>query len=93
MKQELIRQILDLGIEISTTTNTDVWVDYAGHVNLLTVRVTLAGFDKNITHDKGFQLWLTPTEYSTEEEIETELKQVVEYLTVVKEVKNHENTM
>ena len=43
-KLELVRQILTQAIEISTNSIIDIFVDFASHVNTVSVRVYLNGW-------------------------------------------------
>lgn len=43
-KLELVRQILTQAIEISTSSIIDIFVDFASHVNTVSVRVYLNGW-------------------------------------------------
>ncbi len=63
--------ITDLAFEVSTTTAHDVFVDYAGHVNSLSVRVHEGGWNrikcecgeyKGKNADKNYMVYLNEDE-------------------------------
>ena len=47
---QLVLDIMRLGVEISKNTKTDVFVEYAGHVDCLYVRIYESGWEKGEEH-------------------------------------------
>lgn len=56
---ELVRSILTQAIEISHNSIIDVFVDYASHVDSITVRVYLKGWSENLEKDFYRYVYLT----------------------------------
>ena len=68
-KMQLILDILQLAVEISKNTKTDVFVDYSGHVDLLKVVIFNSGWSDGRSGDYKKSIYLDTTEYRTEEDI------------------------
>jgi hypothetical protein len=49
-KMQLVLDIMQLGVEISQNTTTDVFVEYAGHVDGLYVRIYESGWEDGEEH-------------------------------------------
>ena len=47
---QLVLDIMQLGVEISQNTTTDVFVEYAGHVDQLRVLIYKGGWGKDEEH-------------------------------------------
>ena len=47
---QLVLDIMRLGVEISQNTTTDVFVEYSGHVDQLSVRIYESGWEKDKEH-------------------------------------------
>ena len=74
-KMQLVLDIMQLAVEISENTKTDVFVDYSGHVNQLSVRIYVGGWEK----DKEYYIrnvYLNETEDRTEEDIIKSLEEI-----------------
>lgn len=78
-KIEQVREILTLAIDITNNTEADVFVDYSGHINGLSVRVFLKGwkpeYDK---YDFNKILYLDRDNVN-------ELQEIIDYLKEIKE--------
>ena len=68
-KMQLVLDILQLAVEISQNTKTDVFVDYSGHVDLLKVMIFNSGWSDGSSGDYKKSIYLDTTEYRTEEDI------------------------
>ena len=67
-KMKLVLDIMQLGVEISKNTKTDVFVNYAGHVDQLSIRIYEDGWENSNEHyDRD--IYLDTTETRTEENI------------------------
>lgn len=74
-KMQLVLDIMKLGVEISQNTTADVFVDYSGHVNQLSVRIYVGGWEK----DKEYYIrnvYLNEAEDRTEEDIIDVLEEI-----------------
>ena len=49
-KMQLVLDIMQLGVEISQNTTTDVFVEYSGHVDSLSVRIYDDGWEVGKEH-------------------------------------------
>ena len=81
---QLVLDIMRLGVEISKNTKTDVFVDYSGHVDQLSVRIYEDGWEK----DKEYysrDVYLNETEHRTEEDIIEILEEIYAELSKYKE--------
>ena len=68
---KLVLDIMQLGIELSKNTKADVFVEYSGHVDLLSVRIYAGGWEKGVEHyDRYVYLDIKP-DRSKEDIIET----------------------
>lgn len=72
---ELVLDIMQLGVEISKNTETDVFVDYAGHVDQILVRIYVGGWEKDKEHYIK-NVYLDETEHRTEEDIIATLEEI-----------------
>lgn len=80
-KLALVQRILKQAIEMSSNNIIDVFVDWSSHVELLTVRVYLEGWQPDKEVDYRKDVWFRT--YGDELCIK-ELKKVLEYLKGVK---------
>ena len=74
-KMQLVLDIMQLGVEISKNTKTDVFVDYAGHVDQLLVRIYEDGWRKDVEHYIR-NVYLDVAKYRTEEDITETLEEI-----------------
>lgn len=73
-KITLVAEILKLSIEITNNSDADVFCDYSGHVNGLTVRVLLNGWTPDYTEPDYYKsIYLERTTVN-------ELEEVINYL-------------
>lgn len=76
-KLELAQQILTQAIEISSNSSIDVFVDFASHVNLITVKVFLNGWSEGVREDYRKDIWFS---VFSEDRCLTELNEITKYL-------------
>ena len=74
-KMQLVLDIMKLGVEISKNTTTDVFVEYSGHVDSLSVRIYVDGWEKDKEHYSR-DVYLNETEHRTEEDIIETLEEI-----------------
>lgn len=74
-KMQLVLDIMRLGVEISKSTETDVFVDYSGHVDSLDIRVFYSGWSDGRSPDYTKCVYLN-TKYRTEKDIIETLKEI-----------------
>lgn len=72
---QLVLDIMRLGVEISKNTKSDVFVDYSGHVDQLSVRIYKGGWEKDKEHYSR-NVYLNETEHRTEEDIIDVLEEI-----------------
>ena len=72
---QLVLDIMRLGVEISKNTKTDVFVEYSGHVDLLSVRIYEDGWEKDKEHYSK-DIYLNIADYRTEEDITETLEEI-----------------
>lgn len=72
---QLVLDIMQLGVEISKSTKTDVFVDYSGHVDQLSVRIYESGWKKSKEHYSK-DIYLNTEAYQTEEDIIEALEEI-----------------
>jgi hypothetical protein len=78
-KIDLVRSILSLAIDITNNSDVDVFCDYSGHTNGLSVRVILAGWKAENTYiDYHKIIYLDRCN-------EQNLEEVIKYLKLIKE--------
>lgn len=75
-KMQLVLDIMQLGVEISKNTKTDVFVDYSGHVDLLNVRIYADGWEKDEKFYFYKNIYLNITDHRTEEDIIETLEEI-----------------
>jgi hypothetical protein len=83
-KMQLVLDIMQLGVEISQNTTTDVFVEYAGHVDSLDIRVFYGGWSEDRSADYTKCVYLN-TKYRTEEYIIEILEEIYAELSKYKE--------
>ncbi len=72
---KLVLDIMKLAVEIYKNTKTDVFVEYAGHVDLLSVRIYKGGWIKNKKcYSKN--VYLDVAKHRTEEDIIDALEEI-----------------
>lgn len=74
-KMQLVLDIMQLGVEISQNTTTDVFVEYAGHVDQLSVRIYKSDWKKGVEHYDRY-VYLDVSEYRSEEDIIKSLEEI-----------------
>ena len=72
---KLVLDIMQLAVEISENTKTDVFVEYAGHVDQLSVRIYEYGWRKGKEHYDRY-VYLDTDENRTEEDITETLEEI-----------------
>ena len=72
---KLVLDIMQLGVEISQNTTTDVFVEYIGHVDQLSVRIYKGGWEKGKEHYSK-DIYLNTKAYQTEEYIIETLEEI-----------------
>jgi hypothetical protein len=78
-KIALVRSILELSIEITNSSVVDVFVDYSGHVNCLTVKVYLDGWSPERLQNDYYKIL-----YLDRDNV-NELTKIIDYLKLIKE--------
>ena len=73
-KMQLVLDIMRLGVEITKNTKTDVFVEYIGHVDQLSVRIYEDGWENSKEHYSK-DIYLN-TKYQTEEYIIETLEEI-----------------
>ena len=73
---QLVLDIMRLGVEISKNTTTDVFVEYAGHVDLLCVKIYKGGWEKGKDEELYKNIYLNANGYRTEEDIIASLEEI-----------------
>ena len=74
-KMQLVLDIMRLGVEISQNTTTDVFVEYSGHVDQLSIRIYEDGWEKDKEHYSK-DIYLNAEAYRTEEDIIETLEEI-----------------
>ena len=74
-KMQLVLDIMKLAVEISKNTEADVFVDYSGHVDQLSVRIYKGGWEKGKEHYRK-DIYLNTKAYQTEEYIIETLEEI-----------------
>ena len=72
---KLVLDIMQLGVEISQNTTTDVFVEYCGHVDCLYVRIYESGWEEDKEHYRK-DIYLNTKAYQTEEYIIETLEEI-----------------
>ena len=83
-KTDLAQRILKLAIEITNNTETDVFVNYSGHVDYIGISVYLQGWNREYDEDYKEEIWF---KLSNEEQNLKKLEDTIKYL---EEVQNNE---
>ena len=83
-KLALVQRILKQAVEMSSNNIIDVFVDWSSHVELLTVKVFLNGWDENHTEDYRKEVW-----FRVHDEVMC-LKQLQEILKYLEGVRKNE---
>jgi len=83
--REYIVKITGLAYDVNSKTNHDVFVDFAGHVDSITVRVDLGGWNKDKDEDYKWSAYFDkPEEWSdgegTPDQFEKTARDVIHYL-------------
>lgn len=79
---ELVRSILSQAIEISSNTNIDVFVNYSGHVDYLSIAVHLQGWNIENKADYRNEIWFS---IDNEDHCKKQLIEVLKYFKVIQE--------
>lgn len=79
-KIALIRDILELSIEITSISDIDIFCDFSSHVKSFTVKIILNGWD-----NEGYETDLYKHIYLEWGNSESELQKVLDYLRLIKE--------
>mgnify|MGYP003418254787 CR=1 FL=1 len=74
---ELVQRILKQAIEISSNSIIDVFVEFASHVNLISVKVFLEGWNSNKREDYRKDVWF---KVFSEDKCIKELEEITRYL-------------
>jgi len=72
---KLVLDIMQLAVEISENTKTDVFVDYAGHVDQLRMRIYVDGWEDGKEHYSR-NIYLNTNAYRVEEDIIETLEEI-----------------
>lgn len=80
-KLALVQRILKQAVKISSNSIIDVSVEYTSHVELLTVRVYLKGWNRNDEADYRQEVWFR---IYNEEDCIKKLEEILRYLKGVK---------
>ena len=72
---QLVLDIMQLGVEISQNTTTDVFVEYSGHVDQLRVLIYVDGWGNSKEHYSK-DIYLNAEAYRTEEDIIETLEEI-----------------
>ena len=90
-KMKLVLDIMQLGVEISKNTKTDVFVKYAGHVDSLDIIVFYSGWSEGRNADYKKGTYLNTNDYRTKEIIIAILNEMyVKLMDIYKEEENNE---
>lgn len=87
-KLDSIQRILKLAIEITNNTKADVFVDYSGHVNSISIRAYLQGWGVERNTDYSKDIYFN---VFSENECEKELQETIKILEEVQ--KNEINSI
>ena len=68
-KMKLVLDILQLAVEISKNTKTDVFINYSGHVDSLDIMIFHGGWSDGRSGDYKKSIYLDTAKYRTEEDI------------------------
>ena len=74
-KMQLVLDIMQLGVEITENTEADVFVNYSGHVDQLSVRIYEDGLGKGKAPYRK-DIYLNTEVYRTEEVIIRNLEEI-----------------
>ena len=87
-KMQLILEIMRLGIEITNTTDADIFVNYSGHTNQLDVDIHSSGWETKHGPDidGSFTVYIDKNQYRTEKDILKNLAYVRDRLISMQEV-------
>ena len=66
-KMQLVLDIMQLAVEISENTKTDVFVNYAGHVDELGIMIFYSGWSAGRNADYKKSTYLDTNDYRTKE--------------------------
>ncbi len=77
---QLILDILQLAVEISENTKTDVFVNYAGHVDELGIMIFHGGWSGGRNADYKKDIYLDTNSRRTEEDITEALEEIYDKL-------------
>lgn len=84
--KEKILEIMSLALEINPPEirsigmkKTAVFVEYSPHCSLIRVNIFYGGWSQNADYDKSFEV------YGCDKSASTQLDEVIEYLTAIKE--------
>ena len=75
-KMKLVLDIMQLGVEISKNTKTDVFVSYEGHVDELDIRAFNRGWSDGRNADYKKSIYLDTTKTRTEKDITKTLEEI-----------------
>lgn len=75
-KMQLVLDIMRLGVEISKNTEADVFVNYSGHVDLLSVMIFYSGWSDGRSADYKKEIYLDVAKRRTEEDIIETLSEI-----------------
>ena len=75
-KMQLVLDIMQLAVEISENTKADVFVEYSGHVDQLSVRIYKGGWEKGKDEELYKNIYLNANGYRTEEDIIASLEEI-----------------
>lgn len=78
-KIDLVLEILSLSIDITNNSDVDVFCDYSGHTNGLSIRVILDGWKADSTHIDYHKI------VYLERCNEQILEEIIKYLELIKE--------
>jgi hypothetical protein len=84
-KMQLVLDIMQLGVEISENTKTDVFVEYAGHVDHLSMRIYEDGWEKDKEEYYSRNVYLDIKLGRSEEDIIKSLEEIYAELSKYKE--------
>lgn len=75
-KMQLVLDIMQLGVEISKNTKTDVFVNYSGHVDSLSVMIFYSGWSDGRNADYKKSIYLDTAKTRTEKDITKTLEEI-----------------
>ena len=84
MIKSKISNIISLAYELSVNSDTDIFVSYAPHCDLVSVTVYENGWSEEGRYSKRWDVYYDTKVYRTEDSILSDLDSIIEYLSNIK---------